>query len=135
MDSKANDFRQELESIMAEIQQNIASMREERDKIDEQLRDADSALAALRTVYEIKSKQLGEHSTPLFVGKGAPSRFAGMKLINALVILRKEKTGISKREACKILERERYNFRTNRHLSAVHFAWIALEQKEKRGGR
>ena len=134
METKIGDIRKDLESMMAEIQEKIAFMRKERDGIDEQLRDADSALASLRTVYEIQAKRLGEHKAPLFVGKGAPSRFAGMKLTNALALLRKEKPGISKREACKILEKEKFNFRTNRHLSAVHFAWVALD-KRKKGGK
>ncbi len=127
-----SDYRNQLEEMMAEIQKKSASLRAEKDKIDEQLRDADSALAALRTVYEFESKRLGENKVPLFIGKDATSRFAGMRLINALAIIRRENPGISKREACRILEKEGFNFRTNRHLSAVHFAWIALEKKEKR---
>lgn len=132
METKTHDMRAELEQFMAEIQNKMASLRSKRDKINEELKDADDALAALRRVYELQSKRMGEHRAPLFPGKGAPSRFTGMKLIDALALIRKENPGINKREACKVLEREDFNFRTDRHLSAVHFAWIALDRKEGR---
>lgn len=132
METKIPDIRAELEQFMAEIQNKIASLRSERDKIEEQLKDADSALAALRKVYELQSKRIGEHRAPLFPRKGAPSRFTGMKLIDALTLIRKENPGIKKRDACKVLEEAAFSFRTERHLSAVHFAWIALDRKEGR---
>jgi hypothetical protein len=134
METKTTDIRAELERFMVEIQNQIVSLRDKRDKIDEQLKDADSALAALRKVYELQSKRMGEYKAPTFPIKGSPSRFTGMKLIDALALIRKENPGIKKRDACKILEKEAFNFRTDRHLSAVHFAWIALERKRK-GGR
>lgn len=135
MESQTSDIRKELEGRMAEIQNEIGNLREERETISKKLLAAEAKLIALRTVYGMEAERLGESKAPLFVGKGAPSRFTGMKLIEALALVRKGNPKISKREACKILEREGFNFRTNRHLSAVHFAWIALEQKEKRGGR
>ena len=128
------DIRKELESRMAEIQKEMGVLREKRDEIDKKLGHKEARLTALRVVYGIEAERMGESKVPLFTGRGAPPRFTGMKLIDALVLLRKEKPGISKRMACAILERGGFNFRTDRHLSAVHFAWITLERKEK-GGR
>lgn len=132
METKTTDIREELEQFMAEIQAKIADLRDERDKIDEKLKDADSALAALRTVYELQSKRMGEQKAPLFPRKGAPSRFAGMRLIDAVALIRKEKPRIDKRGVRAILEKEGFDFRGKRPLPAVHFAWIALDRKEKR---
>ena len=131
METKIGDIRKDLESMMAEIQEKIAFMRKERDGIDEQLRDADSALAALRTVYEIQSRRFGENKAPLFARKGAVNRFAGMKLIEALAIVRQEHPGTNKREALAILKKEGFDFRGKRPLPAVHFTWIALDRRKK----
>lgn len=132
MEMKDTDIRAKLEQFMTEIQNNMGLLKSQRDKIDEKLKDADSALAALRRVYELESKRIGEHKPTLFPSKGGPSRFTGMKLIDALTLIRNENPGIKKREACKVLESEAFNFRTDRHLSAVHFAWIALDRRGKR---
>lgn len=131
MESKTSDIREELQRRMSEVQEQLDKLLSKRDMIDEMLQSTQARLRALRVVYENEVERLGEYKAPLFVGKGAPSRFAGMKLTNALALLRKEKPGISKREACKILEKEEFNFRTNRHLSAVHFAWVALGRRKK----
>lgn len=130
MESKIGDIRAELETMMAEIQEKIGFMRKERDGIDEQLRDADSALAALRTIYEIQSRRFGENKAPLFARKGAVNRFAGMKLIEALAIVRQEHPDINKRGALAILKKEGFDFRGKRPLPAVHFTWIALERRK-----
>jgi hypothetical protein len=131
METKTDDIRVELEAMMAEIQHKIVSLKEEEDKIGEQLKDAESALAALRTVYEIQSRRLGEYKAHLFPRKGAPSRFAGMRLVDALLIIRQENPRIDKRQALKILEKEGFDFRGKRPLPAVHFAWVALERRKK----
>lgn len=131
MEPKTSDFRNKLESMMVEIQQKMASMRQQRDKIDEQLKDADSALAALRTVYEIESRRLGETKVPFWGREGAPSRFAGMKLIDAIALLRKENPRIDKYAAHKQLVKEGFDFRGKRSLPAVHFAWVALDRRGK----
>lgn len=129
MESKIGDIRAELEGMMAEIQEKITSMRKERDGIDENLRDADSALASLRTVYEIQSRRFGENKAPLFARKGAVNRFAGMRLVDALATIIKEHPKIDKRGALKILQEEGFDFRGKRPLPAVHFAWVALNSR------
>ena len=134
MESKTVDIREELQRRISEVQEKLDKLLAQRDMIDELAQATVVRLRALRVVYENEVERLGVREVPLFVGKGAPSRFTGMKLINALALLRKEKPGIGKKEACKILEKEGFNFRTNRHLSAVHFAWITLERMKK-GGR
>lgn len=131
MSTRKSDIRDQLEEMMSEIQQKSASLRVERDKIDDQLRDADSALIALRTVYEIESKKVGENKAPLFVGKGVTSRFTGMRLIDAIRVLKKENPLINKREAHKKLMQEGFDFKGKRSLSAVHFAWINLDRQMK----
>jgi len=131
MESKTGDIRAELEAMIMEIQNKIVSMKEARSKIDEDLKDADSALAALRTVYEIEARRFGETRVPFWGREGTPSRFAGMKLTDALAVIRKEKPEINKQQALKILKGEGFDFRGKRPLPAVHFAWVALSRRKK----
>lgn len=131
MEPKKSDIRVELEGMMADIQRKIGSLKIEGERVNEQLRDANSALAALRTVYEIESKRLGEHKTTMFPRKGPPYRFAGMRLVDAIAIIRQENPKVDKRQALRILEGEGFDFRGKRPLSAVHFAWIAFERRKK----
>ena len=134
MGLKDTDIRNELGARITEIQKEIGALQEEKAKIDDKLKDAEKRLSALRVVYGIEAERLGEPTVPLFVGKGAPSRFTGMRLIDALALLKKEHPRITKRQARDRLVKEGFAFRTGRSLSAVHFAWITLEKKEK-GGR
>lgn len=131
----ADDLRKGLKSRMDVVQREIDRLKKQKDLIDWKLKQAQSQLNIWRGAYEMEADSLGQPSLPLPTTEGKTYRFAGMRLIDALALLRKEQPRISKKEACKILNEEGFNFRTNRHLSAVHFAWIALEQKEKRGGR
>ena len=131
MISGKGDIREELEAMMTEIQKEIGALLEEKSKLDDKLQDADAKLFALRRVYEIEAERLGEPKIPLFGRKGAAHRFAGMKLIDAIAIIRRETPGIDKRQALKTLEKEGYDFRGKRPLPAVHFAWIALERRKK----
>ena len=132
------DIREELETMMTEVQKGIGALQQERDKIDEKLQDAEVKLGALRRVYEIEAERLGEPRIPLFARKGAANRFAGMRLIDALVVIRDENPrilkmpgGKPKREALKMLHKEGFDFKGKRPLPAVHFAWIALDRRKK----
>lgn len=125
------DIREELEARMTEVQKEIGALQQERDKIEEKLQDAEVKLGALRRVYEIEAERLGEPRIPLFARKGAINRFAGMKLIDAIALLRKENPRIDKYAAHKQLVKEGFDFRGKRSLPAVHFAWVALDRRGK----
>jgi hypothetical protein len=88
-------------------------------------------LSALRVVYGIEAERLGETRVPFWGREGAPSRFTGMKLTEALALLQKERPGINKKQAHRILVDEGFNFKSKRTLNAVHFAWITLDRREK----
>lgn len=133
MPSKWEHIKQELESRMSAIQRQVDKLKEQKVRIDEKLHDANSKLAALRVVYEMEAERFGEQKLPLSSTKGSRYRFIGMKLSEALTVLRKEQPEISKEEACQMLQKQGFDFRGKRPLTAVHFAWINLENKEKRG--
>lgn len=125
------DIRVALEARIAETQKEIGDLQAKRAKIDEELKGVEDRLSALRTVYAMEAERLGVSKVPLFVEKGKPYRFAGIRLIDALAIIRQEHPTINKREALTILKREGYDFRGKRPLPAVHFAWVAINRRKK----
>jgi len=126
------DIRQELGNRMKIIQNEITQLNDERAKIDKMLHDADSRLAALRAVYQIEAKRLGQSILPLFTKGEKSYRFAGMKVTEALRIIRNEQPGISKKEAQGMLEKEGFDFRGKNPGQSVHFAWVVLERARSR---
>jgi len=127
------DIRKELEAMIAEGQNQIGALQEEKSKIDKKLQEAESALSALRQVYELQAKRFGETRVRFWGREGTPYRFAGMRLVDAIALLRKENPRIDKYAAHKQLVKEGFDFRGKRSLPAVHFAWIALDRKKKGG--
>lgn len=131
MQTNPGDIRQELVNRMAIVQKEIDNLKEQRAKIDKKLQDADLRLGALRVVYETERERFGEPSGPLFAKGGKSFRFAGMKVSQALKMVRKEQPEISKEQAHDILVKEGFDFGGKRSKSAVHFAWIALERSKR----
>jgi len=127
---KSDDIREELRARIAEVQKDIGKLQEERGKIDDELKDAGKRMAALQQVYGIEAERFGAKKPPLFVGKGVSYRFAGMKLTEALQIVRTENPEVNKKQARRILEKEGFDFRGKRPGSAVHFAWVSLDRRK-----
>jgi hypothetical protein len=130
MQSNRGDIRNELGDRVATVQEEIGRLQAERSRIDKKLQDAELRLNALRVVYQIETERFGESTIPLIPSEGKSYRFAGMRLIDAVALIRKERPRIDKRGARAILEKEGFDFRGKRPLPAVHFAWIALDRKE-----
>jgi hypothetical protein len=128
---QSKDIREELRARITEVQKEIRDLQEERRKTDEKLKDAEKRMAALQQVYGIEAERFGAQKPPLFGGKGVSYRFAGMKLTEALQIIRTEQPKVNKKQARKILEREGFDFRGKRPGSAVHFAWVSLDRRKK----
>lgn len=128
MQPNRGDIREELVDRMAAVLGNIDHLKEQRAKIDKQLQEESERLSALRIVYDAEAKRFGEPSGPLFPKRGGPSRFAGMKVGQALKIIRQENPKITKEQAHKLLVKEGFDFGTKRSKSSVHFAWIGLER-------
>lgn len=133
MQNKINDIRQGLEERINETLGEINELLVERDGIQAKLHEAESRLNALRAVYENEAKRFGEYKPKLIPEERVPRRFAGVRLIDALAIIRKERPKINKRQALRILQNEGFDFKGKRPLPAVHFAWITLERKGKQG--
>lgn len=132
MPSKTADIRKELEALITEGQNRIGVIQGKKSKLEKDLQDAESALSALRQVYEIQAKRFGEIRAPLFARGSTSYRFAGMKLTEALTIIRKEHPNIDKKQALQMLTKEGFDFRGKRPLTAVHFGWMAINRRKKK---
>ena len=131
MKMSTGDIRQDLQERMAALQEEIDRLEHEREEAEERLDETKVKLSALAVAYEHENERLGKSSLPLFRREGKSYRFAGMKVGDALKILKKENPKITKEQAYQILVKENFDFRGKRPKSALHFAWIALERSKK----
>lgn len=127
MHSQTIDIRHELGNRMSEIEEQIELLKEERNAIDKKIQEADSRLAALRTIYQMENERLGRI---IFVPTKEPSRFAGMKVTEALSLIRREQPEITKGQALRILKRQGFDFRGKKPRRVINLAWINLERSK-----
>ena len=120
------DIRKELEDRMNIIQTQVDDFQRQKDEIDKKLQDITTQLSAVRMVYESEVKRFGGD-------KSSINRFAGMKITEALRVIRNEQPQITKEQAHKILEKEGFDFRGKKPRRVINFAWVALERMKKRG--
>lgn len=125
------DLREELKNRVVTIQQEIDRLKVERDAINKKLQDVESKLSVWRQAYEFEVGRLGEPSLPLFNKGGKSYRFVGMRLVDAVALIRQEQPEVDKRQALQILKKECFDFRGKRPLPAVHFAWVAIDRRKK----
>lgn len=102
------DLRSELKSRIDKLQSDVAQMLEERRIIEQKINQAELKLKVWRDAIQIEAEQQGEPPLPLFNNPNQPYRFAGMKLIDAVDLLRKEQPSITKKQARKILEQKQF---------------------------
>jgi len=128
----ANDLRAELKIRIDEAQKEISKLHEDRSKIDAKIAPLESRLKIWRDALQIEMENSGDPNLPLFNGGSQPYRFAGMKLIEAVGILRKEQPSITKEKVREILEQNKFDFRGKRPGTAVHMVWVFLDKRVKK---
>jgi DNA gyrase/topoisomerase IV subunit A len=126
------DLRVELKARIDKAQGEISELQEKRRKYDEEIAQIESKLKIWRDALELEMEHYGEAALPLFSREAQPYRFAGMKLIEAVGLLRKENPSITKKMARDILERNSFDFRGKRPGTAVHMVWVALDRRTKK---
>jgi len=132
MTTTNTDIRQHLKNRIAELENKRKALEEKKVKILSSLADNARQLDALKTVYESEAGRFGEISAPLFKQGEESYRFAGMKVGEALRIIRDEQPQITREEATKILQEGGFDFKGKRPISAVHFAFVAQDRERKR---
>ena len=129
---QSSDLREELKNRMDKAKEEIDKLLADRQVIEELLSQAQTRLNTWREAYTMETERLGKPALPLFSTEGEKSyRFSGMKVGEALDIIRKEQPEIDKKGALEILSRGNFDFRGKRPLPAVHFAWVALDRRRK----
>lgn len=125
------DLRGEFRNRIAEIEQEVNRLSEEKAKVEVKLQSAEAKLGIWQKAHQIETERWGEPGLPLF-GKNEKSyRFAAMRLIDALVILKQEQPEITKQQAAEILKAQGFNFGAKKPNRVVHFAWVVLNKRKK----
>ncbi len=130
---QSNDLRQELKARIAKAQEEVSKLQDTRNKLDEQILREEARLKVWRDALLIESERLGEPSLPLFSKSSEPYRFAGMRLIEAVDLLRKWQPAITKKQVREMLEKGNFDFRGKRPGTAIHMVWVQLDKKRKKG--
>jgi hypothetical protein len=126
-----SDLRDELKARIERIQKEINQFQTERQKLENQIAEKESTLKVWSNALKIEIEQWGEPNLPLFNKENHPYRFVGLKLIDAVGMLRKEQPGITKEKVREILERNNFDFRGKRPGTAVHMVWVFLDRRSK----
>ena len=132
---QSNDLRDELKARIDRVQEEVTKLKGTRDKLEAQITQEESKLRVWREALQIEAERLGEPALPLFSKPNEPYRFAGMKLIEAVDLLRKWQPAITKKQIREMLEKGNFDFRGKRPGTAVHMTWVALDKKRKKGGQ
>lgn len=127
-----NDLRVELKARIDKAQEEISELQDERRKYDDQITQIESRLKVWRDALQIEVERLGEPALPLFNRTNQPYRFVGMKLIEAVELLRKDQPSITKKQIRDILEQNNFDFHGKRPGTAIHMVWVALERRKKK---
>jgi hypothetical protein len=125
----SNDLREELKERIDKAQADISKLQDEKRKYDEQIAKIEPTLKIWRDALEIEMERWGKPNLPLFNEGIQPHRFAGLKLIEAVGVLRKEQPSITKKKVREILEQNKFDFRGKRPGTAVHMVWVALDKR------
>ncbi len=129
---QSNDLREELKARIDNSQQELARLQKERNDTEGKISLEETKLKVWRDALEIEAERWGEPSLPLFNKPNQPYRFVGLKLIEAVDLLRKEQPAITKKQIRQILEQNGFDFRGKRPGTAIHAVWVALERRKKR---
>lgn len=125
------DIIKQAKQRIDELHEKIQELEIKRIDISMDIKETQKEIEAWKIIFESESKRLGEPSGPLFNQTTGSYRFAGMKIGQALRIIRLEQPEITKKDAEHILINEGFDFRGKNSGQAVHFAWVALEREKQ----
>lgn len=132
MPGELKDIRSDLMDRMRALQERYDKLMAERDHLLEVIGYVSEDMKSLRRLLQAEEERFGRQlPMPVTSAAKAPSRFAGMGLRDALMLLRKEKPDLIKAEAKKTLLKEGFNFGGKKPGPAVHMAWVNIERKKK----
>ncbi|MGA2158113.1 MAG: hypothetical protein ABSG90_02725 [Dehalococcoidia bacterium] len=119
------DFKNFTEEKLSDLRRRAGELEQKKREIALELDEINRKIKAWATVYEEYQDDSG---AKVSIVQG---RFAGMKVGEALRLIRREQPGIDKDKAFQILLEGGFDFQGKRARPSMHFAWIALESEGK----
>ncbi|MBI2985125.1 MAG: hypothetical protein HYY45_00005, partial [Deltaproteobacteria bacterium] len=105
--------------------------RTERERLDAEAKQLESDIQALNEALQVEARATG-HTIVKSASNG--SRLLGLRLVDAIRLLRQEDPKITKRGARHKLREVGFDFKGKRPGSAVHMAWTITERWKHKGG-
>jgi len=126
------DLQKLLQKRLDELTEKHKSILAQREQLEAQSKQLQTDIAALHEALNVEARATGQ-AIPKTTSNG--SRLLGLKLGEAIRILREENPKMTKRSVRWKLKELGYDFKGKRPGSAVHMAWVAVDrQKHKSGG-
>lgn len=128
----------ELQRLLHERQEDLLAKRKkilaQQEQLAAELKQLDNDIVALNEALNVEARATGQ-AIPKLASNG--SRLLGLRLGEAIRILRQENPKVTKRGMKHKLLELGFDFKGKRPGSAVHMAWVAVErwQKHKDGER
>jgi len=129
-ESKIN-LQKLLQERLDELTEKHKTILAQRERLEAESKQLQNDIAALHEALNVEARATG-HVIAKSTSNG--SRVLGLKLGEAIRILREENPKISKIGARNRLRDLGYDFKGKRPGSAVHMAWTVLERQKHKGG-
>ena len=127
------EIRTELQKLLYKRLEELAVKHKnkcaERELLDIDVKQLETDMLALNEALNVEARTSGQ------LVKKVPSngsRLLGLRLGEAVRILRQETPNISKRKIKNRLQEIKFDFKGKRPGSAVHMAWVVLERQRQK---
>ena len=132
MTSELNtDLQKLLQKRLDELTEKHKSILAQREQLEAQSKQLQTDIAALHEALNVEARATGQ-AIPKTTSNG--SRLLGLKLGEAIRILREENPRINKNAIRSRLQEAGFDFKGKRPGSAVHMAWTQLERQKHKSG-
>lgn len=126
-----DDFKEFVEEKITELRTKAEKLEAERSAAAIAWDETNRQIKAYITIYDTEFKQPDGETSPQLTQNTNYGRFTGMKIGQALRLIRQDNPNIKKKEALKVMQDAGYDFQGKKPLPSVHFAWIALEREKQ----
>ena len=125
-----SELRRLLDERMESLRRQWQENRAERDRIEQEAEGLMHDLGAIKDALEVEIRHLGEviveHS------RDGTSQLLGLKLRDAIALLRREVPGISQKQMRQRLEQVQFDFKGKKPGNAINMASVSLDAQARR---
>ena len=132
MTESKTELERLLHKRLEELMSKRKAIRARREELDTEDKQIENDIMALNEALNVEARATGQAIAKPASNNG--SRLIGLRLMDAIRILRKENPKIDKRGVRFKLQDLGFDFKGKRPGSAVHMAWMVMERQKHKDG-